>query len=111
MSNLDAGEFPDAFTPPDGFDAAARVVRDPWDAGDETLTATVVFDSEVAWIARRELGSRASIVDRPDGSIEVAIDVAAPTVFIGWLIGFEDHAVIVGPPELRGELVSLVGGG
>jgi len=108
-SGLESVSHRDAFTPPDGLRPAEWVVRDPWDAGDQSTVATVAFDRDVAWIAERELGPRASVTPKSDGSIEVRLEVAAPAAFIGWLIGFEDHAEIIGPPDLRGRLVSLVG--
>jgi len=98
----------DAFNPPEGFDPAAWVVRDPWDAGDEAMVATVVFDPDVAWIARRELGTRATGVEQPDGSFVAEIQVAAPGACLGWIVGFEDRAEILAPAPLREQFLRLV---
>lgn len=98
----------DAFTRPEGFNPAEWVIREPWEAGDEWMVATVVFDPDVAWIARRELGPRANIADHPDGTIRAEIEVASADAFIGWLIGFEDRAEIIAPDRLRSRLIELV---
>jgi predicted DNA-binding transcriptional regulator YafY len=110
-ADLVASERSGAFTPPEGFDATAWVSREPWDAGDESMIATVAFDADVAWIARRELGSRAAVAEADDGSIVVEVPVAAPAAFAGWIIGFEDRAEILGPDELRDRFVALVEAG
>lgn len=107
-SALESGDVARAFSPPRDLEPADEVLHHPWDAGDGTEIAKVVFDEEVAWIAERELGSRARITRRDDGSIEAEIDVAAPAAFLGWLIGFEERAEITAPPELRRRYVSYV---
>lgn len=107
---LAAGERSGAFTTPDGFDPADAVLHHPWDAGHEVATASVVFDEEVAWIAERELGPNTAIERRSDGSISATIEIAEPAAFLGWLVGFEDQAEIVEPPDLRDQYLSLVGG-
>jgi predicted DNA-binding transcriptional regulator YafY len=73
-------------------------------------TASVVFDEEVAWIAERELGPNMAIERRSDGSISATVEIAEPAAFLGWLVGFEDQAEIVEPPDLRDRYLSLVGG-
>ncbi len=99
-----------AFTRPVDFNPADWVVREPWEAGDQSVTATVLFDPDVAWIARRELGSRAKVTTDPDGSMLAEVEIASPDAFIGWLIGFEDRAEIITPEDLRSRLVALVEG-
>ncbi|MEN8233848.1 MAG: WYL domain-containing protein [Actinomycetota bacterium] len=108
-SALLAGEHTDAFTPPEGFDPGKAVLDRPWDAGDEPVTALVVFDEEIAWIAERDLGSRAETTTLPDGSLEARVPVSAEDAFVGWMIGFEEKAEIVEPPDLRERLIDLVG--
>jgi len=104
------GDRADAFSPPAGFDPAEAVLHHPWDAGAEATIAQVEFDEEVAWIAERELGPSAVIERRADGSIGASVEVAAPSAFLGWLIGFEDQAEIIEPADLRERYVALVGG-
>ncbi len=105
---LETGNRSDAFDPPVDLNPADEVLHHPWDAGDGADIATVVFDQEVAWIAERELGSRAAISRRSDGSIEAKIEIAAPPAFLGWLVGFEEHAELTAPPELRTRFISYV---
>lgn len=108
--DLVAGEDGDVFTAPDGFRPADAVLLHPWDAGEGTVTASVEFDEEVAWIAERELGASAEIDRRSNGSIVARIEVAAPAALLGWLVGFEDRAEIVEPPELRLRYLAFVEG-
>lgn len=107
-TDLEAGDRAGAFSPPEHLNPADEVLHHPWDAGDRTETATVVFDEEVAWIAERELGSRATITRHDDGSIEAEVDVAAPAAFLGWLVGFDDKAELTSPQELRRRFISYV---
>ena len=107
---LESGSRTNAFDPPADLDPADEVLHHPWDAGDGADTAIVVFDEEVAWIAERELGARAAISHRSDGSIEAEIQIAAPAAFLGWLVGFEDHAELTAPLELRKRFVSYLEG-
>ena len=97
-----------AFERPAGFRIRDALPSLPWQAGDEDLEAVVLFDAEVAWWARRQLAEPA--VEQPDGSLEARIQVANPAAFIGWLLAFEDHAEIIGPEELRSQLLQLVRG-
>jgi predicted DNA-binding transcriptional regulator YafY len=98
---------PQAFERPAGFRIRDALPSLPWQAGDEDLEAVVLFDAEVAWWARRQLAEPA--VEQPDGSLEARIRVANPAAFIGWLLAFEEHAEIIGPEELRSQLLQLVG--
>jgi len=110
-ADLELGHRKGAFKPPIGLDPASEVLHHPWDAGDGADVATVLFDEEVAWIAERELGSRAAITRREDGSIEAEMEIAAPEAFLGWLVGFEDQAELIAPPEMRRRFVSYVEAG
>lgn len=96
-----------SFQRPAGFRIRDALPSVPWQAGDEDLEAVVRFDAEVAWWAKRQLAEPA--VEQPDGSLEARIRVANPAAFIGWLLAFEEHAEIIGPVELRTQLVELVG--
>lgn len=107
---LQPGERREAFEPPADLNPAEEVLHHPWDAGDGEVVAVVVFDERVAWIAERELGSRAVVSQCSDGSIEAEIEIAAPAAFLGWLVGFEEHAELIGPPGLRRRFMSYVEG-
>jgi predicted DNA-binding transcriptional regulator YafY len=74
------------------------------------VVATVRFDPEVAWLARRSLSGRSEAVERKDGTLEARIPVATPEAFLGWLITFDDKAELIEPIELRDRLVARVRG-
>ncbi len=97
-----------AFTRPAGFRAGDAIPSAPWEAGGEDLEAEVLFDRELAWWARRQLTGRSRVLERSDGSIVATMPVANPGAFIGWMLGFDDGAEIIGPPELRAQLVERV---
>jgi len=97
------------FARPAGFRASDALPDAPWEAGGDDLMATVRFDPAVAWWARRQLTARTTVVTHDDGGLEATIPVANPEAFIGWLLAFDDHAVIVAPPELRSRLLARVG--
>ena len=103
-----AGPEVGVFEKPEGFRAAEAVPEAPWDAGEPRLTATVAFDADVAWIAERELSGRISIDRSEDGSIVVDIPVSVVGPFLGWLVGFEDGAVVLAPAELREAMRELI---
>jgi proteasome accessory factor B len=107
-SSLEGEDPKNAFVHPEGFAPADWVAKEPWEAGEESTIATVAFDREVAWIAEREMGQRAAITPAPDGSIVAEIEVASPSAFVGWILGFEDRAEILSPESIRDRLVSLV---
>ena len=43
---------------------------------------------------------------RPDGSVVLAGHVTNRSAFRSFVLGFLDHAEVLGPPELRAEMVS-----
>ena len=109
LESLRAGSRPQAFTRPAGFRAAAAVPDAPWEAGEEEIEVTVRFDPEVAWWAQRQLTPAATVVEEPGGSLLVRLPVASMGAFIGWMIGFEDAAEVLGPAEVRERLLAHVG--
>ncbi|HSM02864.1 MAG TPA: WYL domain-containing protein [Acidimicrobiia bacterium] len=109
MSAISAGD-PGAFERPPGFRASDDFPDAPWEAGEQDIMAKVHFDADIAWWARRQLSSSATIEESPDGSIEATFPVASPDAFVGWMIGFEDAAEILEPQELRDRFVTHVEG-
>ena len=110
MSELVIGEEAGVFTRPKGFQVDQSIPDAPWEAGGDDLTAEVVFSSEVAWWARRQLSANADVTERTDGSLLVKLPVANPDAFIGWILGFVDDAEVVGPPDLRKQLLTRAEG-
>lgn len=109
MERLCLGDEPGAFRRPPDFDVAGAVPEAPWDLGEETVTARVRFDPDVAWLALRELGDRGRVLHEDDDGVVVETTVAAPEPFLGWLIAFEDRFELLAPPPLRRQLGELVG--
>jgi predicted DNA-binding transcriptional regulator YafY len=110
MEAVAAGSKSGAFQRPADFDVRSGVPDAPWEAGDARLEATIRFDPEVAWWARRQLATSTRIAEDADGGITAVLMVGSPDALIGWLIGFEDAAEIVAPAELRQRFVSHVTG-
>lgn len=99
-----------AFRRPAGFTLETALADAPWETGGDDLTARVVFDTDAAWWAQRQLGPGAAIEPDADGGIVVTLPVRNEDAFIGWLIGFEDRAEIIDPPALRQAFLDRVGG-
>ncbi|MBI5156413.1 MAG: WYL domain-containing protein [Acidimicrobiia bacterium] len=106
ITELEVGSDRDAFTPPAGFRASDGFPDAPWEAGQEDVAAVVRFTPAVAWWARRQLPADTSIADQADGSLVAHIHVASTAAFIGWLIGFEDGALLEGPVSLRRQFIA-----
>lgn len=111
MTGVEPGTEEAAFDRPKAFRAADAVPGAPWEAGEDDVQVRVAFDPSVAWWARRQLTREASIEEADDGGIVATFPVASPQAFIGWLIGFEEGAEILDPPEMRARLVDHLGGG
>ncbi|MXZ29961.1 MAG: WYL domain-containing protein [Acidimicrobiia bacterium] len=94
-----AGEFAPRPRP------AERLERPPWEIGDETLTAQVEVDADVADWVRGQVGQDAGCERRPDGSLRLALPVANADALVDFVLGLLDRAELVGPPELRQKLL------
>ena len=109
LTGLEVGSRPGAFTRPPGFRAADAVPAAPWQAGEDGLEVTVRFDASVAWWARRQLAAGAAVEEEPGGGLLARVPVASLPAFIGWMVGFEDGAEVLAPPEVRRALLAHVG--
>ncbi len=99
---------PGAFERPSGFRAGDAIPEAAWEAGPEDLEATVAFDADIAWWARRQLTGRAVVAEDDDGAIVATIPVANADAFIGWVLSFDASAEIIAPAELRDGLLTRV---
>ncbi|MBW3556995.1 MAG: WYL domain-containing protein [Actinobacteria bacterium] len=80
--------------------------REPWLLGTEQPEPAVVrVDSVLASKALADVGPSASVERHPDGSLTITLPVVQRAAFRSWVLGFLDHAVVLGPPDLRAELV------
>lgn len=111
IEGLRLGSEAGAFDRPPGFKADEGFPEAPWEAGAEEIEAVVEFDPEVAWWARRRVGSRATFEELPGGGLRVRLPVAAPAAFVGMMVAFEDAAVITEPAWLRDTFLEHLGVG
>lgn len=94
---------PAAFDRPPG--RAARPIP-PWRLGDEPETeVTVLVDADQAPWAEASAGGEAVVERRPDGSVVLMLRVTNRGALRSWLLGFLEHAELLGPPDARAEVV------
>ncbi|HEX2382322.1 MAG TPA: WYL domain-containing protein [Acidimicrobiales bacterium] len=93
-----------SFEPPSVAVPGARA--EPWQLGEgEPVRARVLVEADQAAIAIGIVGPEAVAEQRSDGSIVVELPVSNPDGFRAFVVGFLDHAEVLGPAELRGDLV------
>jgi predicted DNA-binding transcriptional regulator YafY len=82
----------------------AQGVRfEPWRFGDdEPVDTTVIVDATHAGAVRRQFPDA---LTRPDGSVELHLEVTNRRAFRSFLLGFLDHAEVVAPASVREEFV------
>ena len=91
---------------PDRADLAAQLPRDPIDIGTEPpVTARVRVSGPPA---EREARRRPDAVRRrcADGSVELELTVTNRDAFRSWVLSLRDRAEVVGPAELRADVVA-----
>jgi predicted DNA-binding transcriptional regulator YafY len=92
---------------PEGFNAADHVVREGWEAGQESTSARVRFEPTLAWWVEQNLhGFDATKTE--SGSIEVELPVSNPDAFVSWLLEFGDTVAIIEPVALRDLLIERI---
>lgn len=83
--------------------------RQPWEfATDDAtdFTARVAVDaSQAAWV-RHHLGADAVVADRPDGGVEIELDVANVSAFRSLVLSLHDAAEVLSPPQAREDIVA-----
>lgn len=105
MGPVTVGDEPNAFDRPRGFDLRREIESHPWETGsDAAVMATVRFEAEMAWWAARTLH-----VGAPEsGPLVVDLPVTNVDAFVGWLLSFDDSAVVTDPPELVAQVVDRI---
>jgi hypothetical protein len=80
---------------------------EPWRFGDEEpVMARLLVDSpQAGWVAA-ELGDQAVVERRDDGSVVVEMAVTNREAFRSFVFGLLDHAEVLGPADVRADLVS-----
>jgi proteasome accessory factor B len=92
-----------------GFDRPAEPTRglsQPWEFGEgEAVIARLLVDAEQAPWAQRHLGADHVVGADDEGSVVFEVPVTNWPAFRSFVLTFLDHAELLGPPELRAELV------
>lgn len=97
---------PGAYDPPADFDPS-RALQEPWRLGEgEAVGARVSVDPLLADQVVAELGPSAVMERGADASVVVGLEVTNQEAFRSWLLGLLDHAVVLGPPSLRGQVAA-----
>ena len=107
MSEVSIGEEIDRFSVPAGFDAGSVIPS----AGSDTDTdevGIVRFTRDVGSVAARQIPST---TEHPiDGEyVDLHVPIRNDASFIGWVLGFDDAAVILEPERLRAKLLDHIG--
>lgn len=104
---LDIGP-PGSFERPADADTAPSR---PWEMGDGApVEARLRIDADLAGWAVDHLGREALVAGGDDGSVEVVLRVTNRDAFRSFVLGFLDHAEVLGPDELRDDLVDWLRG-
>jgi proteasome accessory factor B len=95
--------------PPGSFErptASQAAPPEPWRLGEEDeILARLLVDGDHAHWARQDLGEGAVIATHPDGAVEFGVRVTNRAAFISFALGYLDHAEILGPPDLRQQVI------
>jgi predicted DNA-binding transcriptional regulator YafY len=96
---------------PGAFELPARPSSSPalpaWRLGEgPEVRARIRVDAVQAPWAVTSVGEDAVRARHDDGSVEVELAVNYQPALFSWVIGFLDHAEIVGPPDLRAAFVT-----
>ena len=95
------------FDRPSDFDPRDAIPDDPKLIGADMSTpdARVRIDAHRASAVIRELGDGRVAARHPDGSIEVDVACANLPAFRSWVLGFLEHAEVIGPDDVRQHVV------
>ena len=92
------------FQRPTDFDPRAYANRVPWQYGETIGTAEVWISNRIVWQIERHFGRYGSFQQLDeDGSVFVT-DYSNSRQLVAWVLGLGDHARILEPSELAGEL-------
>lgn len=98
-----------SFERPADFHVSEALFADPLLVGaadDDRRVARVRVDAGPAAAVEAELGPERVAVRHPDGAIEVDVPYTNEAAMRAWVLGFAEHAVVLGPPELRQSIVA-----
>jgi predicted DNA-binding transcriptional regulator YafY len=103
---VDAGPA-GAFEPPASLEPGAILGDEPWRYGEEDVVAArVLVDASQAAAVIEQVGDPAVVERRDDGSVVIELPVTNTAAFRSFVLDLLDAAEVVGPPELRAEMVA-----
>lgn len=100
---------PGSFQRPASFDPRDAFPVDPKQIGHaptDGIVALVRVDATRADAIARELGAERVVERHPDGSLDVEVPASNLDAFRSWVLGLLDHAVVLGPPDVRDAIVA-----
>ena len=92
------------FQRPTGFDPRGYANRIPWQLGETRDTAEIWVSDRIAWHVERNFGRYGELADAEDGGQVFRTPYAISRLVLAWAIGYEQHARVLGPPQLAEEL-------
>jgi predicted DNA-binding transcriptional regulator YafY len=109
MSDVAVDEGTAMFDRPESFDPSRSISTDAPDVGHRGV-ARVRFDPDVAQVALRQMHGSQHVGEDEHGVL-IEVPVSTERGLIGWVLSFDDKAVIEHPPEAREALATFVRGG
>lgn len=88
------------------FPSDAKSLGDATDDGREHRTARVAVFGPTAEILRRDLGDAAVVAGGPEGAVTFDVPCVNLDAFRSWVLGIGVHAEVLGPPEVRADVVA-----
>lgn len=98
---------PGGFERPGDFDPDAHLRSEPWLFGDaEPVTVRLLVDADRRELALARVGEESVVETRPDGAVVLEVPVVDRAAFRSFVLELLEHAEVLGPPEVRGEVVA-----
>lgn len=107
MDQLKIDESEAMFERPRDFEAAKMLPDFGQSTGGDGITARIQFDSDIAQIALAQATNAVEVASDAE-SVTADLSVSSIASFIGWMLGFDDKAVILNPPELIDAYVAFL---
>ncbi|GIU99768.1 MAG: WYL domain-containing protein [Actinomycetota bacterium] len=101
----DIEDLGEGSAPPPGFRASDHVHVGPWGPGEARERARIALSPRVAWWATKGIAEAETVAVRDDGWVEVEVPIAPDLALAAWVLSFGPDAVVLGPEELRAEVV------
>ena len=108
MSDVAIAEETAMFERPRSFDSSRSISTDAPDSG-ELGVARVRFDPDVAQVALAQMPGAQRVSDS-DVGVLIEVPMTTDRALIGWVLSFDDKAVIEDPPRAREAFTTFVRG-